>query len=196
VYDLLVQLTSESTHKLLKNSRSRAFKSDSYEELSVGDKSLDNNSSNRRPSEITNIRPNNPLKNVLQHRKQNENFRRLFRLPEDEELIDSISACYVFEADASSTNAQKIKYPGTLYQSQNFLAFESIETVSLNDHDRSVCTFILPLYTITRFERLNNDTYRSALLFRTWHKMTHVLKIDVSKLRSCFVSSAKHDHVS
>jgi hypothetical protein len=172
-----VQLTSESTHKLLKNSRSRAFKSDSYEELSVADKSLDSSSS-RRPSEISSLHPKNPLKTVLQHRKQNENFRRLFRLPEDEELVDSINVCYVFEADAP--HSQKTKYRGTLYQSQNFLAFESIETVSMNDHDRSVCTFILPLYTITRFERLNNDTYRSALLFRTWHKMTHVLKVDVS----------------
>lgn len=186
MYDLLVQLTSESTHKLLKNSRSRAFKSDSYEELFVGDKSLDNSNvstDSRRPSEVTNLNPNNPLKNVLHHRKQNENFRLLFRLPEDEELIDSISVCYVFETSSTaSPNPQKMKYPGTLYQSQNFLAFESTETVSLNGHhNRSVCTFILPLYTITRFERLNNDTYRSALLFQTWHKMIHVLKIDVSK---------------
>ncbi|EPB91190.1 hypothetical protein HMPREF1544_01895 [Mucor circinelloides 1006PhL] len=179
VYDLLVQLTGDSVHRLLKNSHSSAFRSSSFEQLSVNDKSI--GSSDRRPSEIASN--NNPLKHVLEHRKRNENFRQLFRLPQEEELIDTINVCYMFDLEPASfpETLGKTRYPGRLYQSQNFLAFESFDKISANEHDRPLCTFILPLYTITRFERINNNTYRSALLFKTWHKMTHVLKVEAEK---------------
>lgn len=190
VYDLLVQLTGDSVHRLLKNSHSSAFKSSSFEQLTVNDTSLKN--SDRRPSQVGS---NNPLKHVLEHRKRNENFRQLFRLPEQEELIDIIHVCYMFDLEPASfpETLGRTRYPGRLYQSQNFLAFESFDKVSANEHDRPQCTFILPLYTITRFERINNNTYKSALSFKTWHKMTHVLKVEAEKT-ACeqFCDTLKH----
>lgn len=181
VYDLLVQLTGDSVHRLLKNSHSNALKSSSSEQLTVNDKLISNHE--RRPSELASLSTNNPLKHVLEHRKRNENFRQLFRLPEEEELIDTINVCYMFDLEPSAFRETlgKIRHPGRLHQSQNFLAFESFDKISTNEHDRPLCTFILPLYTITRFERINNNTYKSALLFKTWHKMTHVLKVEAEK---------------
>lgn len=70
-------------------------------------------------------------------------------------------------------------YPGTLYLSQNFLAFESTDVSSMTEIGKSQFSFILPLYTVTRFERINDDHHKTALSFRTWHKMLHYLKVDV-----------------
>ncbi|CEP11243.1 hypothetical protein [Parasitella parasitica] len=182
VYDLLVQLTGDSVHRLLKNSHSNALKSPSFEQLTVNDRS--NSSDDGKYSDAASMPSNNPLKHVLEHRKRNENFRQLFRLCEQEELIDVINVCYMFDLEPSlfSETLGKNRYPGRLYQSQNFLAFESFDKISTNDHDRPLCTFILPLYTITRFERINNNTYRSALVFKTWHKMIHVFKVEAEKI--------------
>lgn len=181
----MVQLTGDSIHRLLKNSNSNAFKRDSFDHLSSSPSA---NIEHRRPSEVASAahHANTPLKNILQHRKKNENFRQTFRLPEGEEVIDEITVHCVLETDPNtsslnpSTLIKKNEYPGILYQSQNYLAFQSTETTSLTETGKSHYSFILPLYTIIRFERINNDTYKSALFFKTWHKMTHVLKVDVS----------------
>lgn len=173
-----MQLTGDSIHRLLKNSHSKAFKSGSSDELIVDNKLLETPSSDKRLSEVVN--PNSSLKHVLEYRKQNETFHRLFRLPEDEQVVSTINVCYMFGVDEDQIIHKK-KYPGVLYQSQNFLAFESTEKLSHSEQDRAACSFILPLYTITRFERINNDTYKSSFSFRTWHKMSHVLKVDVSR---------------
>lgn len=181
MYDLLVQLTGDSVHRLLKNSNSNAFKSESFDHLTTSSILGD-----RRPSEVHD--PKNPLKNVLQHRKKNQNYRNTFRLPEGEEIIDEIDVCYMFGSEPSPTPVspamliRKNTYHGILYQSQNFLAFQSVEVASMTEIGKSHYSFILPLYTITKFERINNDAYKSALSFRTWHKMEHIFKVDVSKL--------------
>lgn len=141
---------------------------------------------NRRPSEVAHS-PNNPLKDILQHRKRNETFRRLFRLPEGEQVIDEINVYYMCDMDPdnkskipASVLVRKNMYPGILYQSQNFLAFQSSDVSSMTETGKSHYSFILPLYTITRFERINDDHHKSALSFKTWHKMIHYLKVDVS----------------
>jgi hypothetical protein len=163
----------------LKNSNSNAFKSESFDHLTAPTAYGE-----RRPSEVHD--PKNPLKNVLQHRKRNQDFRHTFRLPEGEEVVDEISVCYMFESEPSPTPVnpamlvRRNTYHGTLYQSQNFLAFQSTEVASMTEMGKSHYSFILPLYTITKFERINNDAYKSALCFRTWHKMEHILKVDVS----------------
>lgn len=178
----MVQLTGESVHRLLKNSHSKAFKSQSSDELLTESKLLETppSTTERRLSDVG-VNPNSSLKHVLEYRKQNETFHRLFRLPEDEQVVNSINVCYMFGVENNSGDhiIHKKKYPGILYQSQNFLAFESNEKLSSSEQDRAVCSFILPLYTITRFERINNDTYKSSFSFQTWHKMSHVLKVDV-----------------
>lgn len=142
----------------------------------------------RKSTEITHA-PNNALKDVLQHRKRNETFRQLFRLPDGEEVIDEINVCYMCHMDpdnktklSAAALVRKNMYPGKLYQSQNFLAFQSGDVASMTEPGKSHYSFILPLYTITRFERINGDHHRSALSFKTWHKMLHYLQVDVSKL--------------
>ncbi|KAG2201661.1 hypothetical protein INT47_003887 [Mucor saturninus] len=182
VYDVLVQLTGDSVHRLLKNSNSNAFKGESVDRLSTSPAM-----EGRRSSEIPHG-PNNPLKDVLQNRKRDETFRRLFRLPDTEKVIDEINVCYICDMDPvnkskipASAIVRKNMYPGKLYQSQNFLAFQSGDVASMTKPGISHQSFILPLYTITRFERINDDHHRSALSFKTWHKMTHYLKVDAEK---------------
>lgn len=185
VYDLLVQLTGDSVHRLLKSSNSNAFKGDSNDRSPSP--ALDEK---RLISETPySSSPNNPLKNVLQHRKKNETFRQLFRLPESEHVLNEINVCYMCDTDPDVTTkspmsmlVRKNMYPGTLYLSQNYLAFESNEVSSMLEMGKSHFSFILPLYTVTRFERINDD-YKTALVFKTWHKMLHYLKVDVSIYR-------------
>ncbi|KAI8085278.1 rab-GTPase-TBC domain-containing protein [Thamnidium elegans] len=182
VYDLLVQLTGDSVHRLLKSSNSNAFKAESI------DRSPSPAFDDKRLSDVYSSSPNNPLKNILQYRKKNETFRQLFRLPESEQVIDEISVCYMCDTDPDDTTkrhmsilVRKHMYPGTLYLSQNFLAFESSDISSMTAIGKSQFSFILPLYTVTRFERINDDHHKTALSLRTWHKMLHYLKVDAEK---------------
>lgn len=194
MYDLLVQLTGDSVRKLLKNSNSNAFKSESFDHLSTspaiggggGGGGGGSVSGDRRPSEVVQ-NPKNPLKDVLQHRKRNQKFRQLFRLPQDEEVMDEINVCFMFDYEPGFIPVEAAKlvgrktYQGTLYQSQNYLVFQSDEVSSMTEFGKSSYSIILPLYTLTKFERINSDTYKSLLSFRTWHKMVCVFKVDVSE---------------
>ena len=181
VYDLLVQLTGESVHRLLKNSNSNAFKGDNFDHLFASLATVEERRPSASPQPV-----NDSLKNVLQHRKKNQDFRAMFKLPEGEHIVDTLNVYYMTDYEPSPTPMspaaliRKNTYPGTLYQSQNFLAFQSTEVTSMTENGKAHYSFVLPLYTITKFERINNDTYKSALSIRTWHKMNHFLKVDVS----------------
>lgn len=190
-----MQLTGDSVRKLLKNSNSNAFRSESFDHLSTSP-AIGGSGSDRRPSEVVQ-NPKNPLKDVLQHRKRNQKFRQHFRLPQDEEVVDEINVCFMFDYEPGFIPVEAAKlvgrktYQGTLYQSQNYLVFQSDEVSSMTEFGKSSYSIILPLYTLTKFERINNDTYKSLLSFRTWHKMVCVFKVDVSVWKHLTIVESK-----
>jgi hypothetical protein len=154
VYDVLVQLAGDSIRRLLKNNKAM-------------------------PSSPT----TDPLKNILKKRKRDERFQNAFRLNEHEALMDMIQVHYIYNDPKIPTAEQRIEYPGTLYLSDNFITFKSKEIINMQT-DQPVCTFILPLYSITKFERINNQTYESALVLTTWHKMEHMVLVKAEKTES------------
>ncbi|KAI8882932.1 TBC-domain-containing protein [Backusella circina FSU 941] len=165
VYDVLVQLAGDSIRRLLKNNKTATSTS---------------------PPLTTSTSPpltTDPLKNILKKRKRDERFQNAFRLNEQEALVDMIQVHYIHKDPKIPNIEQRIEYPGTLYLSNNFITFKSREVINLQT-DQPVCTFILPLYSITKFERINNQTYESALVLTTWHKMEHMILVKAEKTES------------
>lgn len=119
----------------------------------------------------------NPLKHDLAAQKRNMNLCLHFRLPLDERLVDSIDVGYTRPNGPTVENY----FPGRLYLSQTFLAFESVNRQSPPQQQLAVCWVVLPLYTIKRVERLNSGSYSSSLAITTWHGMEHVFQLRAQK---------------
>ncbi|ORY83296.1 rab-GTPase-TBC domain-domain-containing protein [Protomyces lactucae-debilis] len=58
--------------------------------------------------------------------------------------------------------------PGTLYLTTSYLCFKSA--------DRHTALFILPLYAVSRVERVSSRTFQFCLSIKTWHKMTMTIQ--------------------
>ncbi|KAI9019408.1 rab-GTPase-TBC domain-containing protein [Phycomyces nitens] len=179
-YDLIVQLIEQSIQRLLKSSRSDVpgQSDDLRPEESVNSltKSVRTRCSDSNIQSIT-------LKDDLVNQRKNTDLRLRFRLPPSEELRNSIDVSYTLRSATnssdnphSSKNTREKRYFGKLYMSQTFIAFEALERRPPPQQHQSVCLFALPLYTIKRFERINERSYISAISLTTWHGIEHMFE--------------------
>ncbi|KAL0082919.1 rab-GTPase-TBC domain-containing protein, partial [Phycomyces blakesleeanus] len=184
-YDLIVQLIEQSIQRLLKSSRSDipGQSDDLKPDVSVTNMSKAIRVRNSE-SNIQSI----ALKDDLVNQRKHRNLRLRFRLPPTEELRDSVDVSYtlrsaVYSSDNphSSKNTREKRYFGKLYMSQTFVAFEALEKRVPPQQHQSVCLFALPLYTIRRFERINERSYISAISLTTWHGMEHTFEFRAHK---------------
>ncbi|KAK9459287.1 rab-GTPase-TBC domain-containing protein [Lipomyces oligophaga] len=81
-------------------------------------------------------------------------FQQTYRLPPNSTLEASISV-------ELSIDASTVLIPGQLFLSEDHLVFDSIEPRS--------CSFVMPLVSMKRVERLASETYLFALLIETLH---------------------------
>lgn len=89
---------------------------------------------------------------------QNERFRSLFRLPENEQLQYELSG----EIAVPGTQ-NKNMYHGKIYVSTSYLCFIS--------NDKKSCSFAFPFSIIRKVERIRSNDYISVLTIFTWHMM-------------------------
>ncbi|CAG8518956.1 15115_t:CDS:10 [Funneliformis mosseae] len=166
-YDTLMQLTSQSMQRLLKNAAIEPapgkFLFDSnFEPNSDKEKSV---------PKCNSIMPRSPmvppLKKGLEEQKRDKEFQMYFNLPTTEHLMEECSCEF-------STLEMKEFLNGKLQLSEGYLTFVA-------DNAKS-CSFILPLYTVRRVERLNSKTHIFALSISNWHQMKLTLQINGSKI--------------
>ncbi|KTW26084.1 hypothetical protein T552_02977 [Pneumocystis carinii B80] len=93
---------------------------------------------------------------------QNEKFRNMFRLPEEEQLQYEL----VGEISVLDTG-NKNKYQGKIYGSTSYLCFMS--------KDKKSCSFAFPFSTIRKLERIRTEDYILILTIFTWHMMKVVI---------------------
>ncbi|KAI8877042.1 TBC-domain-containing protein [Backusella circina FSU 941] len=144
MYQLLLQLTGQSIHRVLKNSDSPAL--------------------TNKPPAISTEKPigqaenkSYALRSILEKRKYNQDLQFQFRLSHEEEILDTLEVSYFNEKEAdiiTRSAYQKIEFPGTLYQTTHFLIFQSDEKLSTSE--QPICSFVLPFYAIIKCEKNNN----------------------------------------
>ncbi|KAF9336839.1 hypothetical protein BG006_007210 [Podila minutissima] len=165
-YDMLVQLTTLSMERLLRNTAlehapgmSNGDDSDSVKDVfSVDVDSLEGGESPYLPAPTT-----RPLRLGLEEQKRDSQFQQRFSLPASEHLMEESSAVLVHGEKSEM-------YHGRLYMSESFLCFICTEA--------EPCMLALPLYTIRRVERMNSRTAMYALNILTWHQMRVVLRLN------------------
>ncbi|CAN6596619.1 GTPase-activating protein GYP2 [Trichomonascus vanleenenianus] len=116
-------------------------------------------------------------KDSIYNRKKSrdEVFRDEFNLPPSESLMDEVSAEIsivsptVSNLQSSSPSHGNVVYQGKLYISESFLVFESAT-------DYRNCSFVLPLITIKRVERLPSKSYIFALSIHMYHSLSIVIQ--------------------
>ncbi|BFZ61543.1 GTPase activating protein (GAP) [Saitoella coloradoensis] len=117
-------------------------------------------------------------------------FRTQFRLPDSEHLLHDIACEFALRnssvANGSSQNQSQLHYTGRIMLSEAYLCFWT--------NDRKAASFVLPLYTIRRVERLHSKSYLFALSIITWHD----LKLNLSFIGSrgtceAFCDALKHN---
>ncbi|KAG0056938.1 hypothetical protein BGZ83_002878 [Gryganskiella cystojenkinii] len=165
-YDMLVQLTTLTMERLLRNTAlehapgmSNGDDSESVKDVfSVDVDSLDGNDSPHSPAPTT-----RPLRLGLEEQKRDNQFQLRFNLPTSEHLMEESSATMV---QGEKTDM----YHGRLYMSESFLCFICV--------DADPCVLVLPLYTIRRVERMNSRSAMYALNILTWHQMRIVFRLN------------------
>ncbi|CAI2170046.1 6651_t:CDS:10 [Funneliformis geosporum] len=165
-YDTLMQLTSQSMQRLLKNAAiepapGKFLFDSSFEPNSDKDKSV---------LKFNSVVPCSPmvppLKKGLEDQKRDKEFQLYFNLPTTEHLMEECSCEF-------STLEMKEYINGKLQLSEGYLTFVA-------DNAKN-CSFILPLYTVRRVERLNSRTNIFALSISNWHQMKLTLQINGNK---------------
>ena len=156
-----MHLTSQSMERLLKNAAIEPapgkFLFDSnFEPISDRDRS-------GLKSEVPNSPMVPPLKIGLEEQKRDRKFQMFFNLPTTEHLMEECSCGF-------STLEMKEFLNGKLQLSEGYLTF-------IADNAKS-CSFVLPLYTVRRVERLNSKTHNFALSILNWHQMKLTLQIN------------------
>ncbi|KAG0032732.1 hypothetical protein BGZ82_006433 [Podila clonocystis] len=164
-YDMLVQLTTLTMERLLRNTAlehapgmSNGDDSDSVKDILVDVDSLEGGESPYSPAPTT-----RPLRLGLEEQKRDSQFQQKFSLPASEHLMEESSAVLVHGEKSEM-------YHGRLYMSESFLCFICTEAAP--------CMLALPLYTIRRVERMNSRTAMYALNILTWHQMRVVFRLN------------------
>ncbi|KAI8605096.1 rab-GTPase-TBC domain-containing protein [Dissophora ornata] len=165
-YDMLVQLTTLTMERLLRNTAlehapgmSNGDDADSVKDVfSVDVDSLDGSDSSFSPAPTT-----RPLRLGLEEQKRDSQFQQQFNLPASEHLMEESSATMV-QGDKTDM------YHGRLYMSESFLCFVCT--------DVNPSVLALPLYTIRRVERMNSRSAMYALNILTWHQMRIVFRLN------------------
>ncbi|KAF9990589.1 hypothetical protein BGZ75_000786 [Mortierella antarctica] len=168
-YDMLVQLTTLTMERLLRNTAlehapgmSNGDDTDSVKDVfSVDVESLDGGDSPYASAPTT-----RPLRLGLEEQKRDSQFQQRFNLPTSEHLMEESSATMV-QGDKTDM------YHGRLYLSESFLCFICTEA--------NPCLLALPLFTIRRVERMNSKSAMYALNILTWHQMRIVFRLNNPK---------------
>ncbi|KAG5437588.1 hypothetical protein PCANB_000623 [Pneumocystis canis] len=101
---------------------------------------------------------------MLDLTSQNEKFKNMFRLPQNEHLKHELAA----EITLPCIKDEKV-YKGNIYISTSYLCFMS--------NDKKLCSFALPLSTIRKVERIKTKNYIFALRIFTWHMMKIIISL-------------------
>ncbi|KAF9278995.1 hypothetical protein BGZ88_000233 [Linnemannia elongata] len=165
-YDILVQLTTLTMERLLRNTalehapgQSNGDDSESVKDVfSVDVDNLDNSESPYSPAPTT-----RPLRLGLEEQKRDSQFQLRFNLPTSEHLMEESSATMV-HGDKTDM------FHGRIYLSESFLCFICTEA--------NPCVLALPLFTIRRVERMNSRSAMYALNILTWHQMRLVFRLN------------------
>ncbi|GJJ73798.1 TBC1 domain family member 8/9 [Entomortierella parvispora] len=165
-YDMLVQLTTLTMERLLRNTAlehapgmSNGDDGETIKDVfSVDVENLDGNDSPHSPAPTT-----RPLRLGLEEQKRDNQFQLRFNLPTSEHMMEDSSATMV-QGDKTDM------FHGRLYMSESFLCFICVEA--------DPCILVLPLYTIRRVERMNSRTAMYALNILTWHQMRIVFRLN------------------
>ncbi|KAF9923415.1 hypothetical protein FBU30_006527 [Linnemannia zychae] len=165
-YDILVQLTTLTMERLLRNTalehapgQSNGDDPDSVKDVfSVDVDSLEGNESPYSPAPTT-----RPLRQGLEEQKRDNQFQLRFNLPTTEHLMEESSATMV-HGDKTDM------FHGRIFMSESFLCFICTEA--------NPCVLALPLFTIRRVERMNSRTAMYALNILTWHQMRVVFRLN------------------
>ncbi|KAI9319372.1 hypothetical protein BX666DRAFT_1925576 [Dichotomocladium elegans] len=179
VYDLLVQLTGQAMIRLLRNAGGDApGSSTTASPSSDGDRtSIRSHEHSATGSPLI-----NPLKHDLAEQKRNTDLCLQFRLPLTERLLmDGLRVGYT-KSEGSKTTESRY-FPGHLYLTETFLCFESVNRQAPPQQHQPLCSFVLPLYTIKRVERLNTGSYATSLSVTTWHDMEHIFQLCIRRYR-------------
>ncbi|KAG0326940.1 hypothetical protein BGZ99_008704 [Dissophora globulifera] len=165
-YDLLVQLTTLTMERLLRNTalehapgQSNGDDGEGVKDVfSVDVDSLDSNESAYSPAPTT-----RPLRLGLEEQKRDSQFQLRFNLPISEHLMEESSATMVL---GDKTDM----FHGRVYMSESFLCFVCT--------DADPCVLALPLFTIRRVERMNSRSAMYALNILSWHQMRIVFRLN------------------
>ncbi|KAG0243797.1 hypothetical protein BGW41_001309 [Actinomortierella wolfii] len=164
-YDLLVQLTTLTMERMLRNTaleHAPGMSNDEGDFKDVFSVDVDN----LEGSEAPNSPPpsTRPLRLGLEEMKRDAQFQQRFNLPTSEHLLEETSAAFVPSTEKGDV------YHGRLYLSESFLCFICA--------DAQPCIFALPLFTIRRVERMNSRSAVFALNIMTWHQMRLIYRIN------------------
>ncbi|KAF9182514.1 hypothetical protein BGZ51_004702 [Haplosporangium sp. Z 767] len=165
-YDMLVQLTTLTMERLLRNTAlehapgmSNGDESESVKDVfSVDVDNLEGGESPYSPAPTT-----RPLRLGLEEQKRDSQFQQRFNLPTSEHLMEESSATMI-HSDKTDM------FHGRLYMSESFLCFICT--------DANPCVLALPLFTVRRVERMNSRSAMYALNILTWHQMRIVFRLN------------------
>lgn len=100
---------------------------------------------------------------------QDEAFRRDFNLPPSECLMDNVTAEVSIVCPSNPFSNGNIVHQGKLYLSESFVVF-------LGSPDPKNCSFVLPLITVKRVERLPSKSYIFALSVHLYHGIKVIIQ--------------------
>lgn len=173
---MLVQLTGLAMQRLLK---STALEQSPGGDISIDirDSDIDAASEKSMPSHLSSAdvrKLMQPLKNDLAAQKRDERFRARFRLPITQQLLMNVAAVQVVETPALNQEGEvnTTLYHGRLCLSDAFLTFNATERGVYFDS-------ILPLYTIRRVERINDNTNAFSIKIVNWHQHQILFRLNV-----------------
>lgn len=163
-YDMLVQLTTLTMERLLRNTAlehppgmSNGEDSDVKDVFSVDVDNLEGGDS-QAPVPTT-----RPLRLGLEEQKRDSQFQQRFNLPASEHLMEESSGTMVH-------GEKPDMYHGRVYLSESFLCFICA--------DSPPCMLALPLFTIRRVEKKNSRSVMYAIEILTWHQMKVIFRLN------------------
>lgn len=153
--------------------------------------SLFDNTSNNKASSDSALNNPAPTITTIYNRKfsQDELFRKKFKLPPSESLMDECQAeISIIPAETSgqytgnnSLNSKNLPedsvfYPGKIQLSESFLIFESIADSEHNVPAGRNCSFTISLISISKVERVPSNSMIYALSITLYHGLTIVIQ--------------------
>jgi hypothetical protein len=153
--------------------------------------SLFDNVNNAKASTDSAINNPAPTVTTIYNRKfsQDELFRKKFKLPPSESLMDECQAeISIIAAETSgqysgsnSLNSKNLPedsvfYPGKIQLSESFLIFESAADSEYNVPAGRNCSFTLSLISISKVERVPSNSMIFALSITLYHGLTIVIQ--------------------